>query len=160
MRENCTICLDSIDNQNDLFVLECCHYYHSECFLNYMVYNLKKIKESRLIECPLCRGSMDVLYVMNYLIDKIYEYKKEIKTLNKENQKLQNSILLLSVKKYFNFKRCFVTLKKNKNEEYLKEEEIMFKIEEHNCQIYNKNYQLNKLKKIYNNVISYQNISF
>ena len=49
-KEECTICFDEFDNNKEMVLLPCLHYFHKDCIDSWW----KKIKKQ---ECPICRSS-------------------------------------------------------------------------------------------------------
>lgn len=149
--DSCVICLDEIENDinKNTIVLKCFHHYHYDCFIDYMKYNLQKIKKKSCIECPMCRINTENIYILHYLLDKIYNIKNEIRFLNKKKHNLSNALL------YINFKK-FLWLGKKK-ELFIEEEELMSKIEFYNKELYNIDKKTQVLRKIYYNLVNNTN---
>lgn len=145
-KDDCVICLDEINNNiKEYILLECNHYYHNNCFSKYIVHNLKKIKQSKYIQCPLCRRNIRKEYILREFVIKFYDLKDKTYKINREKNTLQNKLF------FMNFKKCLWFKKKSKL--ILKEEEIMEKINDLNNQLINKNKQCDFIKKIYYNLI-------
>lgn len=143
--DTCIICIDDISNNNEIVLLKCFHFYHNDCFFDYIKYNLQKIKKNKCIECPTCRINTENKYILYNLLDKLYSTNMKIKELNKNKNTLSNNLL------YINFKKC-LWFKKRK-ELILEEEELMHEIDFYNKELYNINNAMTNLKKIYNNLI-------
>ena len=47
--ELCVICLEEYSIEDNILILDCNHYYHSECLINWF-------KKNPLYTCPLCRS--------------------------------------------------------------------------------------------------------
>ena len=55
----CPVCLDEIGRDDAAKVLNCKHYFHSECFMTWCTKRLEKkegMKFKHSISCPLCRS--------------------------------------------------------------------------------------------------------
>ena len=56
----CSICLNTMDNKDNIFILSCNHKFHYKCFLKYS-YQIGHL----YIDCPLCRetdtGLIDII---------------------------------------------------------------------------------------------------
>jgi hypothetical protein len=59
----CSICLDIINEQDDLSILDCYHFFHNKCIIEY-----RKVNES----CPTCRFKYKNLIYYNSLKDLFY----------------------------------------------------------------------------------------
>ncbi len=118
----CSICLNEIESKKYCFKLECGHYFHRKCMLEYINHVIDDINEDYLqkntINCPNCRHSYIITSLMKD--NKFYPYKcdseKNIKknltfllldfTVNKNNLTLKEkkekviNIILLFKKKY------------------------------------------------------------
>lgn len=144
MINDCIICLENIKD-DDIFITKCCHYYHFKCFLKYIKYNLGKIQRKNHIECPLCRTENELKYIMYDLITKIYDYRIEMKNLEKKKRHLKNNLMLL------NIKNCLYFKKRNSID---KEEIIMEEIEVYNCEINKKKSESENIRKVYFGLIN------
>jgi len=150
--DSCSICLDDIEknikgDRNYLFILECNHSYHYDCFLNYIDYNLQKIKEFNCVECPLCRTKTKIHEIMYSIVDKFYNMKLKINKLEKRRTQYKKKLLYLNFGKYLCFRQNSSTLQ-------IQEENLMGEIEKYNCLIYNVRRNNSNLVKIYNNLIN------
>lgn len=118
---DCIICLDNIIlKKQETITLKCCHTFHNECFLEYMCYNIKKIKQNKMIECPMCRTLTEKEFIIYNLIEKFYRLKKIIKKYNNEMDVLRQELFWINIKKCL-----WYTKKRNLN---VKEEDIMLKM--------------------------------
>ncbi len=45
----CVICLEEYDKEDNILMLDCSHYYHSDCLMDWFIKNT-------LYSCPLCRS--------------------------------------------------------------------------------------------------------
>ena len=50
----CMICLDNMDNDNQIIKLECNHFYHLNCINKWTLQNIKFCKKNS--SCPLCKN--------------------------------------------------------------------------------------------------------
>ena len=57
----CSICLELLDNTYQLYVLECGHKYHTTCLTDWYKNPIAKYK------CPLCNEKSDIINVTNSL---------------------------------------------------------------------------------------------
>jgi hypothetical protein len=155
---DCTICLENMNIKNeDIMVLKCNHYYHFDCFLLYLKYNLLKVRMQNGIECPLCKCFTDIEYMMYEIINKYHISKYKIKNLKYNMNILKRKLLLLNIKK------CIILQKQNKL--YIKEEYLMKNIEVINTMIRREYSDTTYLRKIYYTLMSdlmntYNNFSF
>jgi hypothetical protein len=59
----CSICLDTINGQDDIYILDCYHFFHNKCTLDY-----RKVNDS----CPTCRLKYKNFVYYNSLKDLFY----------------------------------------------------------------------------------------
>lgn len=56
--DSCSICLvDLDDRESDLSGLKCGHYFHKECWYDYLQHMLNS---SQKLKCPICRGDFKI----------------------------------------------------------------------------------------------------
>lgn len=143
--ENCIICLDEINSDQHITILKCSHIYHHECFLKYILYGLNKIKQNNIIQCPLCRTCIKSIFYIDYLYYKQLDLIKDTKLLKRKKHKLQNKIYILNMKQYFLWRL-------KPNNDFSKEENIMYDIETLNKQIRQNEYMSKNIRKVYHNL--------
>ena len=94
----CSICLELLDNKYPIYVLECSHQYHITCLTNWYKNPISNYK------CPLCNEISDIINVTNFfktisptnLINNINsnENTRSTNISNNSNNRKQNCIIL------------------------------------------------------------------
>lgn len=154
-KHDCVICLEEINKLKECILLECNHCYHINCFSKYILYNLKKIKTSRCIQCPTCRKYIRKDDIVKKFFINLNDLRNKTYKINKEKDTLQNKLFFMNLKKCLWFKKNPTLL--------LKEEKTIEKINELNNQLIRENNKCKILKKTYYSLIDnieYNNLIF
>ena len=101
----CSICLELLDNTYQLYILECGHQYHTTCLTDWYKNPIANYK------CPLCNEKTDIIDVTNSLKTipptNLINYKSSIKPnkiSSKNSCETMLSINITSIKK----KKCTI----------------------------------------------------
>ena len=82
---DCSICLELLNKQENIYKTSCGHQYHNRCIYNHVENNKK--------DCPLCRKDLDIDSILSLFndISELCLVKQNIKLaslkLEKQNQK-------------------------------------------------------------------------
>ena len=81
----CSICLNEIEHKKQYFKLECKHYFHRKCMLQYInhIMDNENHLQKNTINCPNCRHSYKITSLMED--NKFYPYKCDSEINIKKN---------------------------------------------------------------------------
>ena len=97
--ENCPICLDIINNYNNIMT-NCGHKYCLTCIISLLIHKERKIEQDNLLKCPICIQRIKYIILNPQLIhDCIEKYitKKDDREED-NNNKERNKYLMFHVK--------------------------------------------------------------
>ena len=70
--EECIICLETLNNSNNIVTLSCNHKYHYKCVHDWSV---KKNSNTNYPLCPLCGKQKEIINIENFKIKKKNRFK-------------------------------------------------------------------------------------
>lgn len=114
----CSICIENIDKNNNLCIINCGHYFCKKCLTKYIIENCKKCK------CPICRSDFLLNNVYVPILDnninstfingsKLNSLKNLLKRINCEK-----IIIVTQYKENIELKNNFINKDKDKDEDY------------------------------------------
>lgn len=128
----CPICIDSFNNNNESLQLHCNHTYHISCLSTYIETEFTKLAKQvnretclfcKQFKCPLCRKSIRCKDIKDIIYNQYYSLKEANKSLKKEIKDLQNQSYMLTFK--FKCVKLFKNMQRIDVYNYLLEDETL-----------------------------------